>query len=164
MLNSNLKRELQVGGSQYNWLSEELKNSTVKWKFVVLHHAPYSADEDDYGNTWEKKGNMGDAELRDLVKLLENEGVDMVFYGHLHTYLRTYPIQDNQVSANKGTVYIQAGGTGGNLEDNAPTRAWFSAKTYRGHHYCTVQVIGEELELRTYNLQGSLIDFIKVQR
>ncbi|RPA69463.1 metallophosphoesterase family protein [Cyclobacteriaceae bacterium YHN15] len=164
MLNSNLKNELQKGGSQYEWLSSELKKSNGKWKFVVLHHAPYSADEDDYGNTWVEKGNMGDAKLSDLADLLETEGVDMVFYGHLHTYMRTHPIFNKSIGENGGTVYIQAGGTGGNLEDHAPTRAWFSAKTFRGHHYSTVQIIGEELELRTYNLEGALIDYFKVKR
>jgi predicted phosphodiesterase len=164
MLNSNLKNELQKGGSQYEWLAEELKKSNGKWKFVVLHHAPYSADEDDYGNTWEEKGNMGDTKLRDLAHLMESEGVDMVFYGHLHTYMRTHPIFNRSISENGGTVYIQAGGTGGNLEDHAPMRAWFSAKSFRGHHYCTVQIKGEELELRTYNLEGALIDFLKIKR
>jgi acid phosphatase type 7 len=43
-----------------------------------------------------EKGNMGDAKLSDLADLLETEGVDMVFYGHLHTYMRTYPIFNNQ--------------------------------------------------------------------
>jgi acid phosphatase type 7 len=88
----------------------------------------------------------------------------VVFFGHLHTYMRAYPIINNSIGENSGTVYVQAGGTGGNLEDHAPTRAWFSAKTFRGHHYCTVQIIEEELELRTYNLDGALIDFFKVKR
>ncbi len=85
MLNSNLKKELQSCEEQYNWLKEELNKSTSKWKFVILHHAPYTSDEDDYGDTLAGPGNQGDSQLKDLVKLLEDNKVDMVFYGHLHT-------------------------------------------------------------------------------
>ncbi|WP_373522374.1 metallophosphoesterase [Aquiflexum sp.] len=159
MLNSNLKKELQSGGKQYNWLKEELANSSSKWKFVVLHHAPYTSDEDDYGNTWAGPGNQGDTQLKDLVQLMESYKVDMVFYGHLHTYMRSHLIKGDKVDVENGVTYIQAGGTGGNLEDNAPTRTWFAAKNFRGFHYCTVQVVGEKLELRTYDLTGGMIDF-----
>ncbi|WP_373495104.1 metallophosphoesterase [Aquiflexum sp.] len=159
MLNSNLKMELQSGGEQYNWLMDELNKSSAKWKFVVLHHAPYTSDEDDYGDTWAGPGNQGDDQLKDLVQLVESNEVDMVFYGHLHTYMRSHTIKAGKVDVENGVTYIQAGGTGGNLEDNAPTRTWFAAKNFRGFHYCTVQVVGEKLELRTYDLNGSLIDF-----
>ncbi|HSI77710.1 MAG TPA: metallophosphoesterase family protein [Lunatimonas sp.] len=158
MLNSNLKNELQTGGSQYDWLKRELGESQAKWKFVVLHHAPYSSDEDDYGNTWAGPGTFGDTSLRNLVALLEDHSVDMVFYGHLHTYMRTNPIYRGEVSSDNGIVYMQVGGAGGNLEDNAPTRTWFAAKNYRGHHYSTVQLVADTLEVRTYNLTGSIID------
>jgi predicted phosphodiesterase len=159
MLNSNQKKELQSGGRQYEWLENELKQSQSKWKFVALHHAPYSADENDYGNTWIGQGDYGDKELKDLINLMEDNSVDMVFFGHLHTYMRTHPLKNNMIDQEKGVVYVQAGGTGGNLEDNGPTRTWFSAKTFRGFHYCTVQLLEDYLELRTYNLEGGLIDY-----
>ncbi|WP_113922971.1 metallophosphoesterase family protein [Cognataquiflexum aquatile] len=164
MLNSNPRKDLQKGGEQYVWLENELTKSGSKWKFVVLHHAPYSADEDDYGNTWKEPGNQGDSQLKDLISLVEANEVDMVFFGHLHTYMRSHPLKGDKVDSEKGTVYVQAGGAGGNLEDNAPTRAWFTAKNFRGHHYCTVQVIGDSLELRTYNLEGEIIDVFKVNK
>lgn len=164
MLNSNLKKELQSDGEQYNWLKNELNKSSAKWRFVVLHHAPYTSDEDDYGNTWAGPGNQGDAQLKDLVQLMESNDVDMVFYGHLHTYMRSHPIKGGKVDVENGITYIQAGGTGGNLEDNAPTRTWFAAKNFRGFHYCTVQVVGEKLELRTYDLNGGLIDLGQIEK
>jgi hypothetical protein len=95
---------------------------------------------------------------------MEEQAVDMVFYGHLHTYMRTHPTYRGEVSTDKGIVYMQVGGAGGNLEDNAPTRTWFAAKNYRGHHYSTVQLIGEELEIRTYDLAGSIIDVCRLRK
>lgn len=161
MLNSNLKKELQKGGEQYVWLESELTNSNAKWKFVVLHHAPYSSDEDDYGNTWQGPGSQGDPRLRDLVGLVEEKRVDAVFFGHLHTYMRTHPLKGGRVDLQNGVVYLQVGGTGGNLEDNAPTRTWFAAKNYRGFHYGTAQIVGGNFEWRTYDLEGNLIDIFQ---
>jgi predicted phosphodiesterase len=164
MLNSNPRKDLQKGGEQYVWLENEMSKSEAKWKFVVLHHAPYSGDEDDYGNTWKEPGNQGDPQLKDLISLVEAKEVDMVFFGHLHTYMRSHPLEGDKVAFEKGTVYVQAGGAGGNLEDNAPTRTWFTAKNYRGHHYCTVQIVNNKLELRTYNLEGGLIDSFQMKK
>jgi acid phosphatase type 7 len=164
MLNSNLKKELQNGGEQYAWLESELTNSNAKWKFVVLHHAPYSSDEDDYGDTWQGPGSQGDPRLRDLVGLVEEKRVDAVFFGHLHTYMRTHPLKGGEVDLQNGVVYLQVGGTGGNLEDNAPTRTWFAAKNYRGFHYGTAQIVGDSFEWRTYTLEGNLIDIFQMTK
>jgi len=164
MLNSNKRDEFAPGAKQYVWLEEKLKASTAKWKFVAHHHAPYSADEDDYGNSWEGPTDLGDKKIREIVPLYEKYGVDMVFFGHLHTYQRTMPIEANKVSEQNGVIYIQAGGAGGNLEDFAPTRAWFSAKTYRGHHYCTVAVNGSSLSFKMYDTEGRLKDFLELRK
>jgi acid phosphatase type 7 len=74
------------------------------------------------------------------------------------------PIEANKVSEQNGVVYIQAGGEGGNLEDLAPTRAWFSAKTYRGHHYCIVGVNGGSLSFKMYDTEGRLKDFLELRK
>jgi acid phosphatase type 7 len=162
MLNSNEEKEFAPGGAQYTWLEAELKTSKATWKFVAHHHAPYSADEDDYGNSWSGSTSLGDEAIRKIVPLYEKFGVDMVFFGHLHTYQRTLPIAQNNVTTNKGVVYIQTGGSGGNLEDFAPSRAWFSAKTFRGHHYCTITVNKTALEFRMYDTEGRLKDFFNL--
>jgi acid phosphatase type 7 len=159
ILNSNQPKELQVGGNQYQWLQKALQTSTAPWKIVLMHHAPYSADEDDYGNTWKGPSTYGDRRFQDLVSLLEKEGVKVFFFGHLHTYMRSFPIWKDQVNTSKGITYFQLGGMGGNLEDFAPNRVPFSAKTYRGHHYGTVTLTKEVFELRTYTLEGNLIDY-----
>lgn len=164
MLNSNEEKEFAPGGAQYIWLEKELKASTAKWKFVAHHHAPYSADEDDYGDSWSGTSQQGDVAIRKIVPLYEKYGVDMVFFGHLHTYQRTLPIHQNHVATHKGVIYIQTGGSGGNLEDFAPSRAWFSAKTFRGHHYCTITVNQDQLEFRMFDVDGRLKDFFNLSK
>lgn len=163
MLDSNPTDEFAPGGKQYIWLEKSLKQSKAAWKFVAFHFAPYSADEDDYGNSWEEPSDLGDLRVRKIVPLFDQYGVDMVFFGHLHTYNRSLPVKDGKVTE-KGVIYLQSGGAGGNLEDFAPTRAWFSAKTFRGHHYCLIDVHNKQLTLKMYDLTGSMRDYLEMRK
>lgn len=165
LLDSNRsKDEFAPGGRQYEWLKQALANSRATWKFVAHHHAPYSADEDDYGNSWQGTSDLGDLRVRQIAPLYEQFGVDMVFFGHLHTYQRTLPIQSGQVRQQNGVIYVQGGGGGGNLEDFAPNRAWFSAKTYRGHHYFTLQIFDNTLSFKMYDAAGNMRDFLELKK
>ena len=164
MLNSNKKEEFAPGGAQYNWLEKELQQSTATWKFVCHHHAPYSSDENDYGDSWKEKSNLGDLKVRQIVPLYEKYGVDVVLFGHLHTYQRTLPILENVINQKNGVIYLQGGGAGGNLEDFSPNHSWFSAKTYRGHHYFTFTLVKNDLVMRMYDSQGALKDFMEINK
>jgi hypothetical protein len=145
-------------------LKEQIAQSTATWKFVAHHHAPYSADENDYGNAWEGSSNLGDVHMRQIVPLYEQYGVDMVFFGHLHTYQRSLPIADDLVNEENGVIYIQCVGGGGNLEDFAPARAWFSAKTYRGHHYATITIHSNQLSYKVFDTEGRMKDFLELEK
>ena len=164
MLNSNDKAAFAPGGEQYTWLEDQLKQSTATWKFVCHHHAPYSSDENDYGDSWKEKSSLGDLKVRAIVPLYEKYGVDIVFFGHLHTYQRTLPIFENHIDEKNGVVYLQGGGAGGNLEDFAPNRSWFSGKTYRGHHYFTISVLNQTLQMKMYDSDGNMKDFMTIEK
>ena len=165
MLNSNQRQEeFAPGGRQYVWLEEQLKNSDAAWKFVCHHHAPYSSDENDYGDSWSGKSNLGDPAVRPIVPLYEKYGVDIVFFGHLHTYQRTLPVFSDIIDRKNGVIYLQGGGAGGNLEDFTPNRSWFSAKTYRGHHYFTISIFDEELQMKMYDSNGNMKDFMELKK
>ena len=165
MLNSNRRSEqFAPGGEQYLWLEEQLRNSAATWNFVALHHAPYSTDENDYGDAWKGDSDLGDLKVRPLVPLFEKYGVDIVFFGHLHSYSRMGPIYADKLNRSQGVWYVQAGGAGGNLEDFAPTRAWFAEKVYAGHHYCLLHVSGPRLSFRMYDTEGRLRDYFEVEK
>lgn len=164
ILNSNEVEELQPGGKQYEWLKDGLSNSKSKWNFVAMHHAPYSADEDDYGDTWKGQSTHGDRRFQPLIRLLESNKIDILFFGHLHTYMRSFPLREEQLDEKKGIHFIQVGGMGGNLEDFAPNRVWFAAKTYRGFHYGTVSLTPQNLDLRIYNTEGAILDRLQLSK
>ena len=166
MLNSNRRGDqFQEGGEQYKWLDEQLGKSKATWIFVALHHAPYSTDEDDYGDTWKNsRGDQGDLKVRPLVPLFEKHNVDVVFFGHLHSYSRMGPIRKNRINSKDGVMYIQSGGAGGNTEDFAPSKTWFAQKVFAGHHYCLVNINDEQLVLKMYDVNGNLGDYLELHK
>jgi 3',5'-cyclic AMP phosphodiesterase CpdA len=165
MLDSNQRRsEFAPGGVQYEWLDKQLASCDAKWKFVCHHHATYTGEEDDYGDTWKGESQFGDPFVRKIVPLYEKHGVDIAMFGHLHLYERSHPIRDGKVDVDDGTVHLLIGGGGGNLEDFAPTPAFFSAKTYPDHHYVTMEVIGDTLTVRMHGMDGNIRDTYTIEK
>ena len=165
MLNSNAKAELKEGGVQYEWLKDALADSDATWKFVAHHHCPVSSDENDFGDTWKGEAStQGDPRFDDLKALYEAAGVDIVFYGHVHAYERSYPLKEGQVDTENGVIYIMSGGAGGHLEDFVPTNNWFSNKIQRGNHYCRVSIFDGTFSFKMYDLEGRLKDFVELKK
>ncbi len=75
----------------------------AKWRIVVMHHSPYSADSDEFSNKIAGKS---------LTPLFDEYEIDLVLSGHDHFYARTYAIKDEKIDTN-GTVYLQAGSASG---------------------------------------------------
>ena len=165
MLDSNQRKdEFAPGGKQYEWLKPRLAKCDARWKFVCHHHATYTGEEDDYGNTWKEGTTFGDPAVQKILPLYEEMGVDMVLFGHLHLYERSHPIRKGKVDFKAGTIHLLAGGGGGNLEDFAPTPAFFSAKTHRGHHYVMIESANGALEVRMHDTNGAIRDHLRLTK
>lgn len=151
-------RPLVKGSDQYIWLEEQLALSDKLWNFVVHHHPPYSSEENDFGDTHVEQSLLGDPDLKDAIYLYEKYNVDVVFYGHIHTYERTWPLFQERVNQEKGVIYINTGGAGGGLEKAAPTRAWFTQKVRTTHHFCYVNIHDNRLDFQAIDENGMLFD------
>ncbi|WP_442484957.1 LamG-like jellyroll fold domain-containing protein [Aeoliella sp. SH292] len=163
MVDSN--RNVGPDSEQYQWLDEQLAKSDAKWKFACHHHPPYSSDEDDYGDLWKvNESTRGDVRVRQLVKLYEKHGVDIVWTGHIHSYERTWPVKDGKAANDNAPMYMIVGGGGGNLETPAPSRPYFQNQVRRGHHYVMVHVNGNTLELRSYDLDDRMFDTVRLAK
>ncbi len=163
MIDTN--RNVDPSSEQYRWLDKALGDSKATWKFACHHHPPYSSDEDDYGNLWKQnKSTGGDLRARELSKLYEKHGVDIVWNGHIHSYERTWPVRENKAVSADGPIYMIVGGGGGNLETAGPIRPFFQNQVRRSHHYVMAHLNGETLELRSYDLDDRLFDTVRLEK
>jgi Calcineurin-like phosphoesterase len=77
-LNSNISS--QVGSPQYQWVRDDLAASGMRCSLAYWHHPLFSSGF--YGNL---------AEMKDLWRLLDTAGVDLVLGAHNHMYERFAP-------------------------------------------------------------------------
>ena len=159
-------RSLADQSAQLTWLEGALTASEAKWRFAVLHQPPYTSDSNDYGDTLVGPSVRGDANVRNIVGVLERYDVDICFSGHVHDYERTFPIRDGRVTeyADGGVIYVTAAGGGGPLEDFDPTNTWFGHKKARYHHLVYVGIHGNKLELQAIDEHGRLFDAITLDK
>lgn len=156
MFDSN--KDVSVGSEIYKKLEADLAKSTAKWKVVSHHHPIYSSDDDDYGNTSVAKSTLGSPALAHLPALYEKYNVDLVLYGHVHTYERTWPLRENKLDLKHGIVYMTLGGCGGGLERPSPWRSWFTNKLFLNHHYGYVRIAEGELQFQAIDHHGQVFD------
>ncbi|MBI4558438.1 MAG: metallophosphoesterase family protein [Candidatus Hydrogenedentes bacterium] len=149
---------------QYQWLDKDLARTRATWKFVAHHHPPYSSDKNDYGDTEKEESARGDDNVRSLVPLYEKHRVDICWYGHIHSYERTWPLRQGAIDEKRGVVYIQTGGGGAPLEEFAPTRSWFTAKVNSNYQYCLVAIHGKTLHMMAYDIDGRLFDVLELKK
>ena len=134
VLDSN--REFFYLWTQRQWLKEQLEQSKVKWKILVLHHPLYSI---------KGKNNIVQRWLFD--DLVHEYGVSLVLQGHEHAYARMTSHYKN--GAPEAPVY---------------TVSHCSPKNYRIHfdehfdkfgissrYYQTVSIHGDTLEMAAYD-------------
>ncbi len=87
---NNLGDDDGLSAEQIEWLKADMNASDANWKFVALHKAPYSNgshyDDDDVIAIREQ-----------LMGLMPELGIDIVFQGHDHVFMRTDVMNDNKV-------------------------------------------------------------------
>lgn len=91
ILDSNkLGEDNGLSPEQIEWLKADMNASDADWKFVALHKAPYSNgshyDDDDVI-----------AIRAQLQSLMPELGIDIVFQGHDHVFMRTDVMNNNKV-------------------------------------------------------------------
>ena len=106
VLNTNDADNNGLGQAQLAWLTEDLKNSDSKWKFVLMHKSLYSGGS-----------HSTDSEVvamrAQLQKLFAETGVTIVFGGHDHTYTSTYLVDQNgNVTDKSNDAEIKSSGDG----------------------------------------------------
>jgi tartrate-resistant acid phosphatase type 5 len=111
------------------------------FRFAAWHHPP-----------WEPPGSRISPGLRrTIVPLVEKDGVQVVFNGHLHAYARSRP--------RNGVLYVAVGTGGAQLDDDAEDLTIPSARVVEGRFGALrVDVAGRAARFRYQTVDGSVRD------
>jgi chitodextrinase len=101
----------QVNSPEYKWLQTDLTQHPGGIKFAIFHYPLRSDNATQAGDPYiENDPSVNPNASTSLEALLAENGVDMAFNGHAHTYQRFVPKGANQLIS-----YVTGGG-GGTLE------------------------------------------------
>jgi hypothetical protein len=119
---------------------------TSCFRFAALHHPP-----------WEPPGNrIAPGLRRNIVPLLEKNGVQLVFEGHLHAYARSRP--------HHGVLYVAVGTGGAELDDDADKLTIPSARVVEGRFGALrVDVAGRTARFRYQTVDGRVRDDFRLR-
>lgn len=79
----------RVNGEMANWLRRDLAANKKTWLIAIFHHPPYTRGSHNSDNLNDSRGRMTDMR-ENILPILEEGGVDLVFAGHSHVYERSY--------------------------------------------------------------------------
>jgi hypothetical protein len=126
------------------YLKAALSDATEPWVVVVGHHPILSAS---------RHRDRADL-IEHLLPVLERAGVDLYVSGHDHTYQR--------LRTPGGMRLVVTGGGGKSLYDLRPHPA--IEVMHSTYHWCRVDVLGPTLTLRAFDLHGTAIDELVLQK
>jgi len=134
------------------WLQQVMSEPQVHWRFVALHHPPYSVG---------RHGSSADVRNA-LAPTFEAIGVDVVFSGHDHLYQRTHPIRNGAVTRpGTGVVYVVTGAGGAYLYTAAAPQdrpEWVATLNNQVHSFTHVVIEGNTLRLEQIDRYGQVLD------
>ena len=138
VLDSNVS--VAPGSQQLRFARNSLALASC-FRFAAWHHPP-----------WEPPGNRVAPSLRrNIVPLVETNGVQVVFVGHLHAYARSRPHHE--------VVYVAVGTGGAELDDDAGDLTIPSARVVQGRYGALrVDVAGRTARFRFQTVDGRVRD------
>jgi hypothetical protein len=111
------------------------------FRFAAWHHPPWEPPQ----------ARLSPGLRRTIVPLVEKDGVQVVFDGHLHAYARSRP--------HRGVLYLTVGTGGTELDDDASALTIPSARVVQGRYGALrVDVTGRAARFRYETVDGKVRD------
>lgn len=102
-----------------NWLTADLAANTLPWTVAYWHHPPYTKGSHNSDNS-----NFLDGELVDIrqniIPIIENAGVDLVFNGHSHCYERSFLMDGHYGNSSSLQASMKLDNTSGSYPTSCP--------------------------------------------
>jgi len=139
--------------AQTAWIEEKLANSKATWKFAMFHFPPYNFEE-PYPEIIEAWG-----------PLFDKYHVDMVMSGHMHYYLRTKPMYNNQAVGDfaKGTIYTMSISIGGK-QQRWPREDYAVVRYPGGPLYQHIVIDRNTMRYTCYDPEGNKKDELSITK
>jgi len=131
------------------WFKKDMAETKAKWKFVFMHRPCYNMG--GHRSTWGRGV---------WPELFRQYKIDIVFAGHSHVYERFFPVKPLHQADTWPVTYITTGGAGAGLYDVGHSE--FLAKVESVHHFIHFSINSDTLTLKTYALNDSLFDSMKI--
>lgn len=136
--------------TQVAWLEKLLQDNPQRWTVVFFHHPLYSTSKNRSDDNKEAKAR--------LKALFDQYGVDLVFQGHDHTYARG----KGPNATASGPVYVLS--VAGPKMYKSDSERWMDVSLVDTQLYQTVQVAGDKLQYKAYNVAGKLVDSFELTK
>ncbi len=155
IIDSNIFNKPELREKQNQWLKDDLAATDKDWKFVAFHAPIYGTFSDTSRSTFK----------RELLKIFEEGGVDVVFTAHEHEYMRSKPLKCNEnlaegyeiVEDGYGIVYFM-GNSGSKFYPPGPGYDYIKVEIPYISNYQLVNINGDRFELVTQNDKGETMD------
>ncbi len=141
-----------MDAKQLTWLDQNLRSSGARWKICYFHHPLYN----------DGKSHGPDLDLRNqLIPLLKQYGVNVVFSGHEHAYERIKP---------EDGIYYFIQGSSGKLVRNDFNHRDFNHRDLvetsfdRDRTFMLVEIDGDKLYFQTISRTGRAVDSGEITR
>ncbi len=139
---------------QTGWLEATLRDSNAHWKVAVLHFPPYALTE-EYPEIQEEWG-----------ALFDRYHVDLALAGHVHYYMRTWPIRDGvqREAPDAGVTYVVSVAVPGR-ERVADKPEYAKVLDLTGANTCQAFVVEEDqLTMYAYTADGEILDSFTIEK
>src|SRR5262249_54270825 len=143
-------RAVNANGPMLQWLDNDLRTTKQFWRLVYFHSPPFATGQNtnDTQSLWVRQY---------MVPIFENNGVQLVFSGHEHSYQRSLPIRKSSfVASGVGTNYFTSGG-GGAILYPVPDKPMV-AFARSAYHYLRAEVQGTRIVIRSIRHDGVEMD------
>jgi tetratricopeptide (TPR) repeat protein len=154
-----------VGGPMAVWLRADLAATPRDWVIAFWHHPTYSKGSHDSDNDLDSGGRMRDMR-QNILPILDSAGVDVVLFGHSHSYERSFLLDGHYGPSNTLTAAMKVDDGDGRWNgDGAYLKPTLGTAPHEGCVYAVNGVAGQAsggslnhpVMVRSLNVLGSMV-------